>query len=372
MKHNPFLISGYMSPEYFCNRNLETDRIINSCLNQRNITLISSRRMGKTGLIFHSFYQFNEKNDVIPVYLDILSTTNLKEFTEALGNALLTSLAKTESGLKKFIKQFSHLRPELSFNPFSGEPKMSLGIRNSDEALSSLEAIFHIISERKTLFIIAIDEFQQIMEYPEKNIEAILRTHIQQLGNSSFIFSGSKKHLLSNMFSKPSRPFFSSTEMLFLNVIDKSDYTLFIENHFYAARKSISPEAIEKIFLHTGLHTFYTQLLCNRLYSLYSKITEKDVEKLLLTILQENQPVYANYLNLLTSTQYKVLRAIALEGEVSSPNAKDFLRKHELGAASTVSQAVDSLIEKEFITRENNTLSLQDKFLREWIRMKSL
>ena len=372
MKPNPFHLSGYTSSEFFCNRDNERLRIIDSVLNRRNITIISPRRMGKTGLILHSFYIFSKEKDLIPVYFDILGTTELKEFTEAFGNALLQSVGKTVRGLKKLLKQLAHLRPEISFSPLNGEPKISLEIRNESEAISSLDTIFRLIASENKNFVIAIDEFQQISEYPEKNIEAILRSHIQQSNNSSFIFSGSKKHLLADMFSKPSRPFFSSTELMFLETIEEDDYREFILRHFSAANKEITDSALNMIFKVTRRHTFYTQFLCNRLFSMYKKVDLEHVEKTLMNILIENEPVFANYLNLITTTQYKTLRAIAIDGEVKSPNSNEFLQKHSLGAASSVSQAVDSLIDKEFIMREKGALILQDKFLREWIRMKTI
>ena len=82
MKHNPFILSGYNSPEYFCNRHIETRRLINAIDNQRNITLISPRRIGKTGLIMHSFNQLSKNKTLVPIYFDIMGTTSLKEFAE--------------------------------------------------------------------------------------------------------------------------------------------------------------------------------------------------------------------------------------------------------------------------------------------------
>ncbi len=95
MKQNPFIISGYISPEYFCNREQETSRMLNAIENGRHITLFSPRRMGKTGLIRHLFYQ--AKKDYVPVYLDIMATTNLREFSEIFGKAVLTAIAKNDA-----------------------------------------------------------------------------------------------------------------------------------------------------------------------------------------------------------------------------------------------------------------------------------
>jgi len=369
MKNNPFILSGYKSPEYFCDRNLETKRILSSLNNQRNLTLMSSRRMGKTGLIYHVFNKLAPDKGIIPVYIDILGTTSLPEFIESFGNALVKGISKSESSLKKILQSLSHLRPQLSYDSLTGEPKISFDIRNENEINFSFETLFELIGKKNSHFFIVIDEFQQIANYAQKNTEAILRTYFQQVTNATFLFSGSKRHILSEIFTNPSRPFFSSSEIMQISSINKDDYKLFIDFHFSAAKKSMSDKAFEIITEYTELHTFYTQFLCNRLFDSFKNISGENVEQTLIKILQENEPVYANYLNLLTRMQYRTLRAIAIEKNVKSPTSKEFLLKHKLGAASSVSQAIESLIEKEFINVENQSYSTQDKFLREWIRM---
>ena len=370
MKQNPFLITGYKSPIYFCDRSLEYAKLKNAIENQRNITLISSRRMGKTGLIMHVFNHFPNNSAYIPVYFDILGTTGFNEFAEVFCNAVLQTVPKTESAWKGFLKKLAAIRASLGFDPLTGEPRISLDIRNEKEVELSLDLLFNYIAKKKKFFVVAIDEFQQISTYKQKNVEAILRTYVQKVQNISFIFSGSKKHMLSEMFSQPSRPFFNSTEMMFLDVINQNDYFEFIRSHFSKSGKHIDDEALDNIADYTGLHTFYVQFLCNRLFSAYKKVTDSDVKDTIRTILSENEPIYANYLNLLTTNQYKTLRAIALEWIVENPTSGNFLATHHLGAASSVSQAVSSLVGKEFIQDDAGLLSVQDKFFAQWIRSK--
>lgn len=327
--------------------------------------------MGKTGLISHVFSKLNSNRDSIYVYFDVMGTTNLHEFVELFSSALVSKMARTESGIKRFMKKLAALRPGLSMDPFTGEPRISLDIKSEKEAEASFEIIFHLIDQNTRSFVVAIDEFQQVGAYPEKNSEALLRTHIQHANNCSFIFSGSKKHMLTEMFSQPSRPLFSSTEMMFLDAIDRKDYFPFISEHFSERGKTIHSAALESIETYTNLHTFYVQFLCNRLFGDFKQVTSNEVDRTILTIVKENEPIYANYLNLLTTTQYKTLRAIALEGRVTNPTAAQFLAKHSLGAHSSVSQAIDSLLKKEFLSEESDGLLLQDKFFAQWIRMKT-
>ena len=179
MKRNPFIISGYVSPEYFCDREAETARMLSAVRNGRHMTLFSPRRMGKTGLIRHLFYTGSSKKDLISVYLDIMATTCLKEFSEIFGKAVLSAIGRNEAMMKKILKRLSSLRLKLTIDHLTGEPALSFDVNNNREAELSLETIFRYLGDQPQRIVIAIDEFQQITSYPEKNLEAILRSHLQ-------------------------------------------------------------------------------------------------------------------------------------------------------------------------------------------------
>lgn len=371
MKQNPFIISGYISPEYFCDREKEIARMLAAIKNRRHLTLFSPRRMGKSGLIKHTFHMLKSHKDVCTIYVDILATTSLGEFVEAFGKAVFTSIGRGENIIKKLLKRLSALRLKVTIDPLTGEPALSLDITNNREAEQSLQTIFGYLAEQKSHFVIAIDEFQQIMSYPEKNIEAVLRTHVQNINNLTLIFSGSSRHILTEIFSMPNRPFYNATEIMEINTIDPDLYKNFINDKFEAGSKSISVAALEKVHEITGMHTFYVQYLCNRLYSGFDKVNEESLNRMLLDILNENEPVYANYLRLLTPMQFRSLKAIALNGGIENPTSKEFLSDYNLGAASTVSQSVKSLTEKDFIFLSLGKWRLNDVFFSQWIRYKA-
>ncbi|MBE0673444.1 MAG: ATP-binding protein [Bacteroidales bacterium] len=370
MKLNPFLISGYVSPEYFCDRALETDRLLDVITNQRHLTIFSPRRMGKTGLIRHSFNSLKDKKKVSTVYIDILATTSLKEFTETFGKAILSVIAKNESVMRKVLRQLSVLRLKFSIDPLTGEPAISFQTNEGQDTEESLNAIFSYVAGMPEQYAIAIDEFQQIADYPEKQTEALLRTHLQTTPNISFIFSGSRQHVLTEIFSLPGRPFFNSTEMMEIGIIDPTIYKTFIAEKFAAGSKSITAAALDYIEELTGMHTFYVQYLCNRLYGSLKRVDVESVKQLLSKILAENEPVYANYLTLLTPTQFRLLKAIARNRGVSGPTSSDFLSEHNLGAPSTVSQAIKSLTEKQFLYWDGKQHRLTDVFFAWWMVYK--
>lgn len=366
---NPFILSGYASPEFFCDRTNETEKIISALKNSRNITLFSIRRMGKTGLIEHVFYKFKDNRQISYFYLDILPTSGLGEFINAFASAVLGKLeSKPEKFLNKIGEIFSSLRPVISYDPLTGSPNLQLNIQSSEEASKSLEKVFAYLKQSKRKIIIALDEFQQITNYPEKNVEAILRANIQQAGNINFIFSGSQKHILLSIFSQYGKPFYQSTEMMQLERIKSDEYAEFIHTKFSKGKKKINGSAIKSLLEICRNHTYYVQFLCNRLYGLRdSQINDKLVFETLQSILHENEPVYINYKNLLTNYQWNVLKAIAHEGNANLLTSKDFIRTYNLGTPSSVHSAVKALLNKEMIYKENEDYFIYDVFLERWL-----
>ncbi len=204
---NPFLTAGYHSPAYFCDRETETKKVANALINGRNLTLLSARRIGKTGLIRNAFYHLQKKRGWQTIYVDIMPTENLQEFIKVFTEAVIAQeRQQSKNYIKKLGLLLSGIKAKLLFDEISGIPSVELDYKTPQEAHKSLSQIFHYLSQQSTRYAIAIDEFQQITEYPEKNIEALLRSHIQHLNNVNFIFSGSNKRLLTSMFSDHKAP----------------------------------------------------------------------------------------------------------------------------------------------------------------------
>ena len=226
--NNPFLIVGYHSPEFFCDRETETATILDALKNGRNITLIAPRRMGKTGLICNAFHHLKEqKSDIVTLYMDIYSTQSIGDFVRLFANTVLGKLDAAPQKALNRISQFIHsCRPVFTFDELTGVPKVTIDVAPQDEK-RTLKEIFDYLAYSQRHCCIAIDEFQQIAEYPEKGIEALLRSYIQFLPNVNFIFAGSKQHLMQEMFTSSKRPFYQSTQLINIGSIDRETYADF-------------------------------------------------------------------------------------------------------------------------------------------------
>lgn len=367
---NPFVIFGYDSPEYFCDREDETKRLFNSATNGRNMVLASIRRLGKSVLVKHVQNIMLTNKKIVPVYIDIMPTTDLSSFTRVFTKSIFEQSAtltmKSFAAIKSLL---TRITPALTIDATTNLPSLELKISGDDEALSTIEDVFRYIKAIDKQFYICIDEFQQISEYPEKNVEAVLRSHIQTLPNANFVYSGSKKHLLMSMFSDAGRPFYQSSEFFELQKINDKKYMEFIIKQFRKGKQTIGEKEAQAILSKTRTHTYYVQFLCNRLFEQRLKtITEKNIESTLNNIINGNESIYHSYRSLLTSNQWQLLHAIAGEDAISEPTSGEFIRKYQLSSASTVSQALKSLLDKELIYTENGSYYVSDVFFSAWLK----
>jgi len=367
---NPFPTVEYISPELFCDRESELNQMVEVIDNQRHLVLISRRRMGKTALIQHCFQHLKTRKELSFHYFDIYATRNLNDFVNMLATSLIGYFeSKPEVIFNRLIKLLGQFRPVFSIDYLTGSPLISLSLQTEAEAQQGLDKIFQYLEAQKQRVVLAIDEFQQITSYPEKNVEALLRTQIQKCKNVTLIYSGSNRHMLISIFNDYARPFYQSAGFLFLGKIDWSTYKQFIREHFSKAGSSISDDALELIYNWTTGHTYYVQEMCNRLYSAkIRKIDQDEVRQVLIRVLDERGPLNQTYQNILTRLQFTLLKAIALEGFVEKPTSSEFLKKHKLGAASSVKRTLTTLEQQDLIYLEEGRYAVSDIFLMHWLR----
>ena len=367
--NNPFLISGYYGPEFFCDREQETRTILDALHNGRNVTLTAPRRMGKTGLIRHVFYRLKElQPDIATFYLDIYSTQSLGDFVRLFAGTVLGQLdsapQKALSRISRFVRS---CRPVFTFDELTGAPKVTIDVAPAEEE-NTLKEIFEYLGSSEKRCYVAIDEFQQIAEYQEKGVEALLRSHIQFLPNVNFIFAGSRQHLMQEMFTSSKRPFYQSTQLLTIGAIQQDEYAGFATGHFAAHGVKLPQEVFNTIYEKYEGHTWYVQCLLNRLYGYDRDVDMELVSYATEQILAEYSYIYADLLKAYTSGQVRLLKAIAKEGCVKEVLAGDFISTYGLRAASSVSAALKKLQENELVYQTADGYIIYDRFMGEWLR----
>ncbi len=366
---NPFLLSGYHSPQYFCNREDELNWLMDQYRNERNAVIHSWRRIGKTALLRHFFYHLEKSTNTDCVFVDLLGTTDLLSANRKIGDAIVRKYGDTDTIGKKILKLISSIGATLGVDQYTGTPQLTFALSPPQfNAAHSLGLIGGFLTERGAKTVVCLDEFQQITNYPEGNSEAVFRAWMQEFPMIRFVFSGSHRQMMASMFSEKARPFYRSSQILPLNVLEETKYRKFIATHFSKGGKKITDDQTDKIFAWTRMQTYYVQLACNKLFGKEGPIGNEIIHDTFEEIIQQEAPVLSSYQSLFTSYQWKVLVAIAKAGVVENPLGRDFLGQYALGAASSVKTAIDSLKSKEFIIYNNDGLTVQDTLLMRWLQ----
>ncbi len=369
---NPFIITGYESPEYFCDREHETEELLNTLENGRNVTLTSPRRMGKTGLILHTFHLLKKRRpNAVTIYLDLLPTESFRDFVRLFASEVL---GKLDSNPVKVIKQavsvLKGIRPNITVDSITGNAKIGVDIITGEEE-HTLSQIFEYLKQSTRECFIAFDEFQQIAQYDEKNCEALLRTYIQNIHNVHFIFSGSQAHLLNEMFLSPKKPFYQSTSNKSIGPIDLETYFKFAARFFKKQGRDLPIEVFEYVYRKFDGHTWYIQKVMNQIYGNNSPtLDEAAVNEAIGQIVGENDYYYQMLLRSYTKGQGKLLRAIATEGKVKEITAGGFISRHGLSATSSVKNASKRLTETEVLYKSEDGLQIYDRFFGLWLAQK--
>ena len=370
---NPFVISGYVAPQYFCDREIETATLTKLIENGNNVALISTRRLGKTGLIKNYFEQEFIKEKYNTFFIDIYSTKNLREFVYALSKEILKALKPLgKKAIEQFWNSVKSLQAGISFDPF-GNPSFGLQLGDIRYSETTLDEIFAYLESSAKPCIVAIDEFQQIAGYPERNIEAILRTHIQQCNNSCFIFAGSQRHIMGNMFTSPSRPFYQSVSKMHLEPIAIDKYIDFAKSQFKNYGKDIDEQVIIDCYNNFDGITWYIQKLLNTLFFMTEKgetCNTSMIDAAMQNILESMDYVYSEMLFRLTDKQKELLLAINTDDTATNITSSDFIKRHNLMSPSSVQSAIKILLDKDFVALEQGKYCLYDRFFNLWLKEK--
>lgn len=368
---NPFIVGRYISPDYFCDRKNETAFLIKQIENGRNVALISPRRMGKTGLIHHTFHQTELNKQFYTFFVDIYATTSLSELVYLLGKAIYDELKpKGKVWTERFFQIITSLRMGFKLDAMSGEPSFDISLGDIQTPQTTLDEIFAYLETADKPCIVAIDEFQQISNYEEKNVEAMLRTKIQQCKQTMFIFAGSKRHLMSNMFNSSSKPFYQSAICMGLDPIPLDTYTEFASHLFELRGKHVSKELTAKVYQQFNGCTWFVQMMMNELFALTGHGELCDIDKLETAeqnVIMTQESSYKDLLAHLAPKQKLILQAIAREGTAKNVTSSAFIKRHNLPSASSVQSAIKGLLKNDIITQEDDGYRIYDYFFAHWL-----
>ena len=362
---NPFVIRGYAGADYFCDRQEETEKLISTLENDCDVTLIAPRRIGKTGLIHHAFAHLPP--EFTGIYLDIYAMKDLSSFTKAFAAAVLGALdTKVESAMKMAATFFRSCRPTVTPQA-EGMPKFSFDVVPSN-AEATLKEAFDYLASKDRRVVIAIDEFQQVAKFPETGTEALLRSYIQFVPHVRFVFAGSHKHMMEQMFIAPNRPFYQSTTFLSLHEIPIETYREFAASFFKRAGLPFLPSAFDSVYARFEGITWYVQAVLNRIWQMGEGLGSVElVEKAIEGIVDDRADVYHDLLLTQNEGSQLMLQALAREGAVRAPTAGEFVVRHGFTAASSAAFALKDLRSRDLVCETDRGWVVSDRLFALWL-----
>ena len=375
LQPNPFIITAdYYGPEYFCDRQAETEALESNIANGRNTVLISSRRMGKSGLIAHVFNRAFVKSNFKTFSIDLYPTSSLAELILLLAKEITGPLkSKGQSLLESFLGIVKSLRPGFKVDPVTGQFVFDLSLGEIVKPVDSLKEIFQYLEGSEVPCLVSMDEFQQIAEYPDNNVLELLRTYVQKCKHTWFIFAGSDRRMMEKLFNNPSEPFYMSCSPLYLDAIQYENYLAFARHHFEAAGKSLQEESFKQVYELFDGHTWYVQRLMNEMFAWTKPGEVADAQMAsdaLIFVIKTYARTFQEQMSSYPEAQKQLLIAIAKDGHAQQVTSVAFCKKHSMKSPSTVQSALRVLHDKGIVRKDGNSYSVTNRLLEIWLAME--
>lgn len=370
---NPFPIGGPVTGTAFWNRQVEIREVTSEIQNGQNVIISSPRRYGKTSLIKTVLERAGKKN-VFCVYVDLYPASTKEKFIKVFAKSVAGAVGKPQQKILDYIKElFPRLMPKILVHGDGiAEFTFSLSPKDKEEIdlPDLLNAVHQHAERKKQQACVVFDEFQEIAKYVDDEVEREMRTVFQNHKNVCYIFMGSRKHLINNLFHNPNRPFYKSGIHLPLKKLPLKEVKKYIQPIFEQGKIKVTEPALEMIAGTGNGHPYYTQLICHILWEeQYPKgtIQERDVDDALRKSLLREQSVYQAILESLTENQKSLLIALG-EDPGAQVFSQDFMVRHDLGPVSSLRRALQALVKKDLVDRINGTIEFQDPFFSLWLK----
>ncbi|ADQ80412.1 putative ATPase [Paludibacter propionicigenes WB4] len=367
---NPFVFGSATSGEQFTDRVQDAERLLANFKHGVSVILISPRRWGKTSLV-QKVSAMAQSKDIKVVNLDIFSCRNAEDFYQLFATEVIKQTAnKWEEWAENAKKFLSALIPKISFG-IDPNTDFSVSLDFSNTRLNDelLDLPQKIAKDKGFRIVVCIDEFQQIAEFLDHvHFQKKLRSVWQLQTEVSYCLYGSKKHVLSELFSNQSMPFYKFGDIFFLQKISTDDWITFICERFRSTGKSISAELARKICDTVENHSSYVQQLAwNVWIKTKTSATSTDVDAALIDLFNQNSMLYYRYIEGLSGFQINFLRAVA-DGKSNEFTRSETLQNYHLGTSANVKRLKDALEKKELIDITGRIVSFNDPVFKIWFQ----
>ena len=376
MKNSPFIYGTTVSSQSFTNRENEIKKLTDNLLGGINTMVISPRRWGKSSLVEHVTDSIKVTHPKVKVaMIDLFTVNSEEEFMEKFAGVVLkASSSKWQEWIKSSKKLFKNIIPKIQV---SVDPVNNFSIsfdweeirKHGDEILDLPEKIAR---QKKIKMIVCLDEFQSIANFQGyENFEKRLRALWQRQKNVTYCIYGSQRHMMTEIFNNPSKPFYRFGDIIILPKIERENWVRYISESFSETGKKIGVDEAGIISDLMQCHSWYVQQLSHYTWNLTRKqATKTDISKALDELINANMPLYQRETEILSTTQLNLLKAVA-KGEKQLTSAR-VMNEFRLGTPHNVSKNKVILINNDVIGESGGNYYFLDPAFELWFRKSFL
>ena len=372
MMETPFIFGKIATEKNFTDREKETADLVRNFTSLINTIIISPRRWGKSSLVNKAAkLAMNQDSRLRICHIDLFNVRDEKHFYSLLAQKVISATStKWEEAVASAKSMFSHLVPKISIG---SDPTNEVSIdfdwetvkQNPDEVLDFAEKI----AQKKGLkIVICVDEFQNISEFTDADyLQKKLRSHWQRHQSVAYCLYGSKRHMMMEVFTNSSKPFYKFGNLMFLDKIDTHCLVEFFQRRFADTNKRINDDAANLIVQLVENHPYYAQQLAQ-----LSWLRTKDVCRV--EIVREAHAALVEQLSLLfvtitetlTTQQLNYLKAlIAKEKAITST---DVMHRYKISSTTSIARSKAALIKNDILDNKAGEISFQDPIYAYWLK----
>lgn len=369
---NPFKYGKIVSGSFFYNRKAELERIGTTLSGGNNLVLYAPRRYGKSSLVNKALMEL-EKKGFTTVYIDFMGIYSRETFIRNYSHAIVSKKKKSIEKITKYISKIVRgIVPTVSFNQ-AGTADFSFSWIEGNNKEETLEDVINLpekLSSSKEKWIIAFDEFQEITKLNGESFEKLLRSLIQHHKNVTYLFLGSRTHLLKDMFSNKNRAFYNSAMLMNLDKINIKDSVNYLIRKFSNDKITISKDVAAYLVNEVNAIPYYIQFVAAEIWQDVinkNKVVEKGhIDIAIKSIIELKSDYYWELTSKQTNYRKKVLHALSNSNK--GIFAKETIDKFNLGANSTTQKAISTFIEEGIIEKFNNELLFSDPIYKMFLK----
>lgn len=376
MKSSPFIYGSTVSSKSFTDREKESTKLKNNLTGGINTMIISPRRWGKSSLVEHVSADILAGNKNIRIaMIDLFSVNSSEEFFQKFTTEIIkASSTKWQDWVQTSKKIFKNIVPKIQVSAdnvtgFSVSFDWQELKKHSDEILDLPE---RIANRKKIKMIVCLDEFQSIASFSDyEGLERKMRAVWQRHKLVTYCIYGSQRHMMTDIFNNPSKPFYRFGDIMLLERIDRSNWIDFICQSFSATSKSISESEAAIIADNMQNHPWYVQQLSHYVWNLTTRsVTKTDINTAMQELVNANMPLYQKEIEILSTTQINFLKAVA-GGETKMTSTR-VMSEFRLGTPRNVSKNRSILIKSDLISENDGKYYFVDPVFELWFRNKYL